>query len=99
MGHCCRVCERTVELSNAAPDFSTVVADVASLERECGAVEVDLRDSFNAFCFQCRRITMSVPVGVGANMQACYLRSQVHCFQQLLAYGLVVDDKTGQVEP
>jgi hypothetical protein len=92
MGHCCRVCARTLELSCAGPDYSTVVADVASLERECGTVETDLRDSFNAFCFQCRRITMSVPVGLGANMQACYLRFQVSCFQGLLAHGLVVDD-------
>ena len=92
MGHCCRVCARTVELSNAAPDFSTVVAGVASLERECRDVETDLRDSFNAFCFQCRRITMSVPVNLGANMQACYLRSQVTCFHDLRAHGLVVDD-------
>lgn len=75
-----------------SPDFSTVLSDPASLVHECAKVEVDLRDMFNAFCFKCRRITMSVPTGATANEQICYLRFQVGVFQQLQAYGLVVDD-------
>jgi hypothetical protein len=90
--HGCRVCERTLEECKDNMNFSTIVADIAILEGECAAIEIDLRDSFNAFCFTCRRITMSVPKGVSCTEQACYLRSQVHCFQQLCAYGLVVDD-------
>jgi hypothetical protein len=35
---------------------------------------------------------MSVPTGATANEQICYLRFQVGVFQQLQAYGLVVDD-------
>lgn len=91
-GHVCRVCEQTLERRLECPDFSTVVADTTSLENECVEVEVDLRDSFNAFCFTCRRITMSVPTGATVNEQICYLRFQVGLFNEIKGYGLLVDD-------
>jgi hypothetical protein len=91
MLHGCRVCEETLERSST--DFSTVVVDLVLLKTECEEMEMDLWDSFNAFCFTCRCISMSVPVGVSHNGQACYLRSQIQCFRQLQAYGLVVGDK------
>jgi hypothetical protein len=92
MGQACRVCENTLALSGNTLDYSTVIADVKALENDCAVVEVDLRDSFNAFCFKCRRITMSVPKSVTTSEQVAYLRYQVNCFQQMCAYGLVVND-------
>jgi hypothetical protein len=89
-GHVCRVCAGTILYCLEHPDFSTVVADVSKLHIECGLIEEDLHDSFNAFCFVCRRITMSVPVDVTKSAQVCYLRAQVTWFQKLLSYGLVV---------
>jgi hypothetical protein len=86
----CRVCERTIDVGRECMDFSTVMADISSLEGSCAKVEVDLHDSFNAFCFKCHRITMSVPRSVSVNEQVCYLRSQVHCFEELQSYGLVL---------
>ena len=90
MVHGCRVCEKTLE--NCSTDFSTVVVDTALLKTEVEQIESVLIDSFNAFCFKCRRISMSVPVDESANAQACYLRSQIQCFRMLQYYGLVVDD-------
>jgi tryptophanyl-tRNA synthetase len=90
MGHVCRICERTIEKAHDFIDFSTVLVDLNALQKKCLEVELDLRDSFNAFCFTCRQITMSVPAGTGVNEQMCYLQSQVNCFQQLKAYHLVV---------
>ena len=90
MVHGCRVCEGTLE--KCSTDFSTVVVDVAVLKTEVKQMESDLLDSFNAFCFTCRRISMSVPVDESANAQACYLRSQIQCFRMLQTYGLVVGD-------
>ena len=90
MVHGCRVCEGTLE--KCSMDFSTVVVDVAVLKTEVKQMESDLLDSFNAFCFTCRCISMSVPVDESANAQACYLRSQIQCFRELQAYGLVVED-------
>ena len=90
MVHVCRVCEETLEKSSTV--FSTVVVDLTLLKTEVEQMESDLLDSFNAFCFTCRRISMSVPFGETANAQACYLRSQIQCFRMLQAYGLVVGD-------
>lgn len=45
MGHVCRVCAHTLELCGECPDFSTVVADAASLVKECALVEIDVHDS------------------------------------------------------
>jgi hypothetical protein len=88
-GHVCRSCAGTLTCeTNTSPTFSIVVADVKKLQRECLQVETDLFDSFNAFCFKCRSITMSVP-DVEQEEQICYLRMQVNLFQQLLACGLV----------
>jgi hypothetical protein len=90
IGHVCRVCVETLTIGSATPDFCTVVADVANLHGECILIEADLHDCFNAFCFTCRRITMSVPGGVTASEQVCYLRAQVNWFQQMEACGLFV---------
>lgn len=90
MGHVCRICEQTLVLGSTCIDYSTSVAGIPHLEAACAQVENDLHDSFNAFCFKCRRITMSVPLGVAVNEQVCYLRSQVDCFEQLKSYELVL---------
>jgi hypothetical protein len=90
MGHVCRVCEKTLLCGEQCIDFSTVVADIADLHTSCASIEEDLHDSFNAFCFKCRRITMSVPAGVTVNEQVCYLRSQVVCLEQLRSYDLII---------
>lgn len=95
MAQVCRVCEQTLVIGSSCIDFSTVVADIPDLELSCVPIEEDLHDSFNAFCFKCRRITMSVPSDVGVNAQVCYLRSQVHIFKQLQSYGLVLHVKVG----
>ena len=92
MGHACRVCEKTFARSRDAPTYCNVLVDVAALVRECVEVELDLRDSFNACCFTCRHISMSVPSGVSVDAQLCYLKSQVICFGMLKSYGLVVDE-------
>jgi hypothetical protein len=90
----CHVCAQTIEYCRASPSYSTTAADIDLTELGCIDVERYLRDSFNAFCFTCRRITMSVPggSGVSANDQLCYLRSQVRCFHQLVKYDLVDDE-------
>ena len=90
MVHGCRVCLGTLE--RCTTDFSTALVDMTLLKTEVEKMESDLLDSFNAFCFTCRRISMSVPVEEAANAQACYLRSQIQCFRMLQAYGLVVGD-------
>jgi hypothetical protein len=90
MVHTCRVCAQSVERGLQCTEFSTVIADIHSLEASCAKIEIDLHDSFNAFCFECRRITMSVPLGGSVCQQVCYLRSQVCCFEQLKSYGLVL---------
>jgi hypothetical protein len=90
VGHVCRMCVEVLVLDTEHMAFSTVLADVPSLRVECAAVEADLHDSFNAFCFKCRRITMSVPIGDTQAEQICYLRAQVDWFHQLHACGLFV---------
>ena len=90
MVHVCRVCEETFE--NCSTGFSSVLVDIVSLKKEVDQMESDLLDSFNAFCFTCRRVTMSVPIDESAEVQVCYLRSQIECFRLLQAYGLVVGD-------
>jgi hypothetical protein len=92
VGHVCRVCADTLERATQIPDFSTVVSDVVKLHDECEGIETDLHDSFNAFCFTCRRITMSVPGGVTHSEQVCYLRAQVNWFKQLRACGMFMDN-------
>jgi hypothetical protein len=92
MGHVCRVCENTLVDSSKFLDYRTVLADVQSLQHECGQIETDLRDSFNAFCFKCRRITMSVPSETTTADQVSYLRYQVDYFQKMRSAGLVVCD-------
>jgi hypothetical protein len=92
MGHVCRICEQSLELSRKTPVFSTVLVNIDELEQECMNLEGDLHDSFNAFCFTCRRITMSVPIYKSCSEQVCYLRSQVRCFEELKRYGLLVDE-------
>jgi hypothetical protein len=92
MGHVCRVCEETLLAGRGCIDYSTAVADIDDIELQCTTIETDLHDSFNAFCFKCRRITMSVPVDATVNGQVCYLRSQVDHFKKLESYGLVVKE-------
>jgi hypothetical protein len=92
VGHVCRVCADTLQRGTDTPDFSTVVSDVMKLHDECEEIEADLHDSFNAFCFTCRRITMSVPGEVTHSEQVCYLRAQVNWFKQLCACGLSMND-------
>jgi hypothetical protein len=92
MAHVCRVCEQTFANSRKTPTFCTALLDIKELEKQCVEVELNLRDSFNAFCFTCRHISMSVPTCVSTDEQICYLQSQVQCFQQLKAYGLVIEE-------
>ena len=92
MGHTCRVCAKTFSNGRAAPTSCNVLVDVTALERECVEIELELRDSFNAFCFTCRHISMSVPTGESVDAQLCYLRSQVMCFEQLKRYGLIIEE-------
>ena len=88
----CRVCEETFLKGHKTSTFCRVLVDITALEKECVEIEMDLKDSFNAFCFKCRKISMSVPSGLDVDEQLCYLRSQVQCFHQLQAYGLVLDE-------
>ena len=88
MAQGCRICEKTLALGAECTEFSTVVADVNRLLGECAEIEMDLYDSFNAFCFTCRNISMSVPVGTPGE-QVCYLRSQVTYFQALQTCRLI----------
>ena len=88
----CRICEKTLELGADCTEFSTVVADVKRLLDECADIEMDLYDSFNAFCFTCRNISMSVPIGTPGE-QVCYLRSQVMYFQALQTCKLIRPSK------
>ena len=90
----CHVCAHTIQRCREIPTYSTTVVDIDLTELGCNDVERYLRDSFNAFCFTCRRITMSVPggIGVSANEQLGYLRSQVDCFNKLVEYDLVIDE-------
>lgn len=92
IGHICRVCAGTLAHGANNPDFSTVVSDIVRLHDECEEVEANLCDSFNAFCFTCRRITMSVPGEVTPSEQVCYLRAQVNWFNQLRMCGLFAPD-------
>ena len=92
MRHLCRVCEATFSKGRETPSFCKVLLDIDALEKQCVEIELDLKDSFNAFCFKCRRISMSVPSGVDIDAQLCYLCSQVQCFHQLQVYGLVLDE-------
>jgi hypothetical protein len=89
MGQVCRTCESTLVLGAHCTDFSTVIADVQSLSDECAEIEKELYDSFNAFCFKCRTISMSVPREMTAGQQVCYLRSQVTHFQELQQCNLI----------
>ena len=92
MGHVCRVCEKTFEKSRTTPTFCNVLVGITDLEDACVKIELELRDSFNAFCFKCRHISMSVPGGCSADAQLCYLPSQVTFFQQMKSFGLVIDE-------
>ena len=89
MGQVCRTCENTLVLGTDCTNFSTVLADVQSLRTECAEIETELYDSFNAFCFKCRTISMSVPREMAAGQQVCYLRSQVMLFQELQKCNLI----------
>ena len=89
----CRVCEKTLVLGKDCIDFSTAVADIGNLATQCVELETDLHDAFNAFCFKCRNITMSVPGGCSTNQQVCYLRSQVNHFESMKSLQLVVHSK------
>lgn len=89
MTHVCRICEKTLQRARPLLDFSTALADIVDLDTRCVEIEMDLYDSFNAFCFKCRNITMSVPGGVSVNEQVCYLRSQIICFEALCSHGLI----------
>jgi hypothetical protein len=91
-GHVCRICEQTFSKGHQTVTFCKVLVDLKALEKQCVEIELNLRDSFNAFCFKCRHISMSVPSGVDVDAQLCYLRSQVECFNQLQAYGLILDE-------
>ena len=84
---CCRVCAGT--FAKTAIDYSVVLVDPTELKEKCEQIELDLYDNFNAFCFLCRRITMSVPANCSANVQICYLRGQVLCFDRIVSYGLL----------
>jgi len=92
MGHVCRVCEKSFKKVRQEPSYASVLVCVEQLETECVDLELDLRDSFNAFCFKCKHISMSVPRGLSAIEQICYLRSQVDCFQQMKNFNLVSDE-------
>jgi hypothetical protein len=90
--HCCRFCEKTLE--RVVPDYSTVCAAVTEIE--CAAVELRLHDSYNAFCFECNRISLSVPVAAGPQEQLRYLRFQLDTLKKLYSYGLIVEDDEGE---
>jgi len=92
MVNVCRVCERTFEKSREAPTFCNVLVGITALEKACVNIELELRDSFNSFCFKCRHISMSVPEGGSADAQLCYLQSQVTCFENMKSFGLVNDE-------
>ena len=92
MGHVCCVCEKTFEKNRDVPTFCNVLLGITALEEACVRIELELRDSFNAYCFECRHISMSVPRGGSADAQICYLQSQDTCFEQMESFGLVNDE-------
>lgn len=87
---CCRVCAGTFE--RMVDDYSMAAVNPTELKIKCEQIEIDLFDSFNAFCWTCRRISMSVPAETTSNAQLCYLRGQVIYFDKLAAYGLLSGD-------
>jgi hypothetical protein len=92
-GQVCRVCENTFKKSRETPSYCTALLNSIHLERQCVELELDLKDSFTAFCFKCRHISMSVPKGASVDEQMCYIQSQVQCFHLLESYKLVIEEE------
>ena len=93
MVQACRVCEDVFNKTRDSPTYCTVLLDITELQRKCVQLELDLKDSCNAFCFKCRHISMSVPKGVSTDEQVCYLQSQVKCFNLLESYNLFIQEE------
>lgn len=96
----CRVCEDCFAKCTL-DNYCMRLIDVLQLEKDCQQFEKNVYDGFNAYCEQCRRVSMSVPVAADAraqcaqscppspSMQVSYLAYQCNLLREMLALQLV----------